>query len=253
MFHQGYPMKIEQLRPRHFAVLIDAENVSSKFADGLFGKIAQLGDAPVRLIYGNLSGSNLKGWTSLLLDHSLERRDQIRAVKGKDSADVALVIDAMDLLHDGRINAFCLVSSDSDFTGLAARLRRDGRNVYVFGEKKTPECLRRACDRFISLETLLPKPPEMTSIAVPPPVLPNSKTPKPLNDAVSILKNAISKSESKDGWVNLAIVGNQIDVRTYGCKNLSSLIKKTGAFEIDEKNGPMRVRAKLPTNGKPPR
>lgn len=101
-------MKVEQQRSPRLAVLIDAENVSPKFADGIFKTIAQLGDAPVRLIYGNLSGSNLKGWANVLPDHSLERRDQTRSAKGKNSADMALVIDAMDLLHDGRINGFCL-------------------------------------------------------------------------------------------------------------------------------------------------
>jgi uncharacterized LabA/DUF88 family protein len=250
-------MKAGQQRPHKFAVLIDAENVSPKFAEGLFKKIARLGDAPVRLIYGNLSGSNLKGWANILPDHSLERRDQVRAVKGKESADVALVIDAMDLLHDGRINGFCLVSSDSDFTSLAARLRRDGANVYVFGERKTPDCFRRACDRFISLESLLPKTPEPKPVAVPLPMLPDSRSPKPLSAAAPILSKAISQIESEDGWALLGPVGQQIsklfsdfDFRTYGCRNLSSLVKKTGAFEIDEKNGPLRIRPSPRASGK---
>ncbi|WP_442935655.1 NYN domain-containing protein [Nitrobacter sp. NHB1] len=252
-------MKAEprQRSPR-FAILIDAENVSPKFADGLFKKIARLGDAPVRLIYGHFSGPNLKGWASVLPDHALERRDQIRAAKGKNSADMAMVIDAMDLLHDGRINGFCLVSSDSDFTNLAARLRREGANVYGFGEKKTPDCFRRACDRFISLEGLLPKTSELKPGVVPPPILPSSKSPKPPSAAIPILNKAISQIESEDGWALLGPVGQQIsklfsdfDVRSYGFGKLSSLVRKTGAFEIDENNGPMRIRTRPRAGRKP--
>ncbi|ABA03437.1 Protein of unknown function DUF88 [Nitrobacter winogradskyi Nb-255] len=241
-------MKAEprQRLPR-FAVFIDAENVPPKFADGIFREIAQLGDAPVRLIYGNLSDPNLKGWTEVLPDHSLERRDP--AVKGRNSADMAIVIDAMDLLHDGRIHGFCLISSDSDFTGLAARLRREGANVYGFGEKKTPDCFRRACNRFISLESLLPRKPARKPIAVSPSILPNSNALKPPSDAVPILNKALSRIESEDGWARLGQVGQQIpklfsdfDIRTYGFSKLSRLVRKTGAFEIDENNGPIRIR-----------
>lgn len=242
-------MKVEQQRSSRLAVLIDAENVSPRFADGIFKKIAQLGDAPVRLVYGNLSSSSLKGWAEVLPDHSLERRDQTRSAKGKNSADMALVIDAMDLLHDGRIDGFCLVSSDSDFTCLAARLRREGANVYGFGEKKTPDCFQRACDRFISLENLLPKKPEFTPIAVPPSNLPNSKILKPPGAAIPILKKVLSRIESEDGWAPLGLVGQQIsklfsdfDLRSYGFGKLSNLVRKTCAFEIDETNGAMRIR-----------
>lgn len=255
-FDQGCRMKAEprQRLPR-FAVFIDAENVSPKFADGIFKKITQLGNAPVRLIYGNLSDPNLKGWAEVLPDHSLERRDP--AVKGRNSADMAIVIDAMDLLHDSRINGFCLVSSDSDFTGLAARLRREGAKVYGFGEKKTPDCFRRACDRFISLEGLLPRKPVPKPSGVPP--SPNSKARKPPSAAVPILAKALSQIESKDGWALLGPVGQQIpklfsdfDIRTYGLSKLSSLVRKTGAFEIDENNGPMRIRRAKRWNPTPP-
>lgn len=249
-------MKAEprQRLPR-LAILIDAENVSPKFAAGIFKEIARLGDAPVRLIYGNLSGSNLKGWADVLPDHSLERRDQIRAVKGKNSADMAIVIDAMDLLQDGRINGFCLISSDSDFTGLAARLRRGGADVYGFGEKKTPDCFRRACDRFILLEDLLPENALLKQRAAPLPVLPNSKALKPPSAAIPILKEALSQIESEDGWALLSSVGHQVsellpdfDVRTYGLNKLSELVRETDAFKIDKKNGPMRIRT-LPRGG----
>lgn len=242
-------MKVEHQRSPRLAVLIDAENVSPKFADGIFKTIAQLGDAPVRLIYGNLSGSNLKGWAHVLPDHSLERRDQTLSAKGKNSADMALVIDAMDLLHDGRINGFCLVSSDSDFTSLAARLRREGAKVYGFGEKKTPGSFQRACDRFISLEKLLPQKTELKPVAVPSSILPHSKILKPPSAAVPILNKALSQIESEDGWALLGPVGQQIsklasdfDVRTYGFGKLSSLVREIDAFEIDETNGPMRIR-----------
>ena len=137
------------------AVLIDADNASPKIADGLFAEIAKLGEASVRRIYGDFSGTHLKGWADILAKHAIIPHQQFANTTGKNSSDIALVIDAMDLLHSGRFEGFCLVSSDSDFTRLAARIREQGVDVFGFGEQKTPESFRQACRRFVYTENLL--------------------------------------------------------------------------------------------------
>ena len=170
--------------------------------------------------------------------------------KGKNASDIALVIDAMDLLHSGRFDGFCLVSSDSDFTRLASRLREQGADVYGFGAQKTPESFRQACRRFIYTENLLPE--AATSGADTPS---KSKSLQPPSAAIPILEKAISQIESEDGWVMLGEVGGQIsnlfsdfDVRSYGQRKLSDLVRKTGAFDVEKIAGDMRIRAK-PADG----
>lgn len=156
----------------------------------------------------------------------------------------------MDLLHSGRFDGFCLVSSDSDFTRLASRLREQGAEVYGFGAQKTPESFRQACRRFIYTENLGPESASSDAAEKP-------KSLKPPSAAIPYLNKAISQIESEDGWAVLGPVGQQIsklfsdfDVRTYGFGKLSSLVRKTGAFEIDEKNGPMRIRKRPRTDTK---
>ena len=144
-------------RPARLAVLIDAENASARIADGLFGEIAKIGEASVRRIYGDFSGTRLKGWSDILSTHAILPHQNFAYTAGKNASDIALVIDAMDLLHSGRFDGFCLVSSDSDFTRLAARIREQGIDVYGFGEQKTPESFRQACRRFFFTENLLPE------------------------------------------------------------------------------------------------
>jgi hypothetical protein len=140
------------------AVLIDADNASHRIADGLFEEVAKLGEASVRRIYGDFSGPRLKLWADILSKHAIIPQQNFAYTQGKNASDIALVIDAMDLLHSGRFDGFCLVSSDSDFTRLAARIREQGIDVYGFGEQKTPESFRQACRRFIFTENLLPEP-----------------------------------------------------------------------------------------------
>ena len=144
---------------RRLAVLIDADNASSQIADGLFEEIAKIGEASVRRIYGDFAASRMKGWSAVLSRHAIIPQQQFAYTPGKNASDIALVIDAMDLLHSGRFDGFCLVSSDSDFTRLAARIREQGTDVYGFGEQKTPESFRQACRRFIYTENLLPAAP----------------------------------------------------------------------------------------------
>lgn len=147
-------MSFETDRPRRLAVLIDADNASSRIAAGLFEEIATIGEASVRRIYGDFSGTRLKSWADILSTYAIMPHQNFANTVGKNASDIALVIDAMDLLHSGRFDGFCLVSSDSDFTRLAARIREQGVDVFGFGEQKTPESFRQACKRFIYTENL---------------------------------------------------------------------------------------------------
>ena len=150
-------MANELERPQRLAILIDADNASPRTAAVIFEEIATIGEASARRIYGDFSGTRLKGWSEVLATYAIIPHQNFANTVGKNASDIALVIDAMDLLHSGRFDGFCLVSSDSDFTRLAARIREQGLDVYGFGEQKTPESFRRACKRFIYTENLLPQ------------------------------------------------------------------------------------------------
>src|SRR5499425_3228166 len=147
----------EESRTRRLAILIDADNTSPRIAAGLFEEVAKFGEASVRRIYGDFSGQRLKSWADILQKYAIDPYQQFAYTAGKNASDIALVIDAMDLLHSRRFDGFCLVSSDSDFTRLASRLREEGADVYGFGAQKTPESFRQACRRFIYTENLLPE------------------------------------------------------------------------------------------------
>jgi NYN domain/OST-HTH/LOTUS domain len=233
-------------RSDRLAVLIDADNASSQIADGLFDEIAKIGEASVRRIYGDFAGQHLKGWTKVLQRHAIIPQQQFAYTTGKNASDIALVIDAMDLLHSSRFDGFCLVSSDSDFTRLAARIREQGVDVYGFGAQKTPESFRQACRRFIYTENLLPDAHAQDASA--------SLT-HPLqrpDDATSILRKVVDLMDSEDGWVPLSAFGHRLaslapdfDPRTYGYKKLSDLVRKTGAFDVEQaETGGLRVRLK---------
>ena len=140
------------------AVLIDADNTSARYAQAIFEEIVKLGEANVRHIYGDFSGTRLNSWDGAIQSLAILQHQQRSNTTGKNAADIALVIDAMDLMHKGKLDGVCLVSSDSDFTRLAQRLREDGLVVYGFGERKTPEAFRNACSRFVpNLSTLVTK------------------------------------------------------------------------------------------------
>jgi uncharacterized LabA/DUF88 family protein len=246
-------MAIEERSPR-LAVLIDADNASARIADGLFEEIAKIGEASVRRIYGDFSNARLKAWADILSKHAIIPQQQFAYTTGKNASDITLVIDAMDLLHSSRFDGFCLVSSDSDFTRLAARIREQGVDVFGFGEQKTPESFRQACRRFVYTENLLPGATAAPDGEAPPP-----KPLQPPGAAASILKKVIAQMETEDGWVSLSAIGKQIgnlapdfDSRTYGFRKLSDLVNKTGAFEIDGRDtGNLRVREKPSASGKP--
>ena len=234
-------------RTQRLAVLIDADNASSRIADGLFEEIAKIGEASVRRIYGDFSSSRSKGWADLLARHAIIPQQQFAYTTGKNASDITLVIDAMDLLHSGRFDGFCLVSSDSDFTRLAARIREQGVDVYGFGEQKTPESFRQACRRFIYTENLLP--------ARNAPAAKAEDKPAPLakpQEAADLLKRVIDQMDTEDGWVNLGQFGKQLlnlasdfDPRTYGFKKLSDLVRSTDLFEVDDpEGGSVEIRLK---------
>lgn len=235
-------------RSSRLAVLIDADNASPRIADGLFEEIAQIGEASVRRIYGDFSQGRSKGWADILSKHAIIPQQQFAYTTGKNASDITLVIDAMDLLHSGRFDGFCLVSSDSDFTRLAARIREQGVDVFGFGEQKTPESFRQACRRFIYTENLLP---EATANGT----SESKRALQPVNQAKPILKKVLAQMETEDGWVLLGMVGTQLanlapdfDPRTFGSRKLSDLVRETGAFDVDRmENGHLRIRIKQPT------
>lgn len=239
-------MATENRSPR-LAVLIDADNASAKIADRLFEEIAKLGEASVRRIYGDFSSPRMKAWTDTLARHAIIPQQQHAYTTGKNASDITLVIDAMDLLHSGRFDGFCLVSSDSDFTRLASRIREQGTDVFGFGEQKTPESFRQACRRFFYTENLL-----LDALADTTDATPEALSLQPANAATPIIANVISQMESEDGWVPLGLVGNQLanrasdfDPRTFGSRKLSDLVRKTNAFELDHpEGGTLRIRLK---------
>ena len=234
-----------ELRSPRLAVLIDADNASAKIADGLFEEIAKIGEASVRRIYGDFSNARSRGWADILSKHAIIPQQQFAYTTGKNASDITLVIDAMDLLHSGRFDGFCLVSSDSDFTRLAARIREQGIDVFGFGEQKTPESFRQACRRFVYTENLLGTATAQDASSKSAPL-------QPPDAATPIIKKVITQMESEDGWVALGEVGRQLanlasdfDPRTYGFRKLSDLVRKTNSFEIDEPKGrSMRIRIK---------
>jgi NYN domain/OST-HTH/LOTUS domain len=239
-------MPAEPRSPR-LAVLIDADNASAKIADGLFDEIAKIGEASVRRIYGDFSNARSKAWAEILSKHAIIPQQQFAYTTGKNASDITLVIDAMDLLHSGRFDGFCLVSSDSDFTRLALRIREEGIDVFGFGEQKTPETLRQACRRFVYTENLL-----LTVAANVSDAAPTAKPLQPPREAVPLIKRAIALVESDDAWVPLGAVGSQLyklatdfDTRTFGFAKLIDLVRETNAFEIEKREGgTVRIRVK---------
>ena len=244
-------------RASRLAVLIDADNASSRIAAGLFEEIAKIGEASVRRIYGDFSGTRLKAWADILSRFAIMPHQNFAYTAGKNASDIALVIDAMDLLHSGRFDGFCLVSSDSDFTRLAARIREHGIDVYGFGEQKTPESFRQACHRFIYTENLVPEAPAPDEPERPD-ARPASVTRSP-TAAMPLIRTAIAQLDDEQGWVSLGRVGQRLavlasdfDPRTYGQSKLSDLVERTGAFELRRNDGgQIQIRPK-PAPGRKP-
>jgi hypothetical protein len=223
------------------AVLIDADNSSPKWADAIFEEIAALGEASVRRIYGDFSRQQLSGWQDKLPSLALVPHHQPANTVGKNSSDIALVIDAMDLLHSGRFDGFVLVSSDSDFTRLASRIREQGLDVYGIGQQKTPDAFRKACKRFIFVENIL-----KTDSADPQP--PTERRTAP-SAAIPLINSAMQAIDSEQEWFPLGLLGQTIvannpdfDSRTYGCAKLSDLVQRAGRYEIRRSPNVVEVR-----------
>ena len=219
------------------AVLIDADNAQPSIIEELLAEIAKYGTANVKRIYGDWTGTHLKSWKEVLLTFSIQPIQQFRYTIGKNATDAAMIIDAMDLLYTHKFDGFCIVSSDSDFTKLAARIREFGLVVYGFGEKKTPEAFVSACDKFIYTEVLVSKEDDTLSIK-------RKSTIELKQDTklINLLRNAVEASSDDSGWSHLGAVGSNIakqapdfDPRNYGYKKLGELVATTKLFEIEER------------------
>jgi uncharacterized LabA/DUF88 family protein len=219
------------------AVLIDADNAQPGIVDALLVEIANYGTASVKRIYGDWTEPNLKGWKEILLQHSIQPMQQFAYTKGKNSTDSALIIDAMDLLYTGNFGGFCIVSSDSDFTRLASRIREAGLLVYGFGEQKTPSAFVSACDKFIFTEVLRAKEDETIPIV--------KRTSTELSQdtkLVTLFRNAVEAASDDSGWAHLGRVGANIakqspefDSRNYGYGKLKDLVAAMKLFDSEER------------------
>ena len=227
------------------AVLIDADNAQSSIVQQLLAEISRYGIATVKRVYGDWTTPNLKGWKESLNAHALQPIQQFSYTTGKNATDSCLIIDAMDLLHSGRVDGFCLVSSDSDFTRLATRIRESGLVVYGFGEKKTPQPFVAACDKFVYTEILRAGDAVSTLPKAPEPVVT-----KPIK---GILLNAVTAAMRDDGWSLLSTVGSLIsktnpdfDARNYGFEKLGELVRaqtylETKMVALNELTGTTQV------------
>lgn len=231
------------------AVLIDADNAQATIIEGLLSEVAKFGVASVKRIYGDWTTPNLGQWKTTLLNHSIQPIQQFRYTTGKNASDSAMIIDAMDLLYTNTFDGFCIVSSDSDFTRLASRIRESGKRVYGFGEKKTPQAFVAACDRFIFTEifTLSDNSENEKETTK----LPGNKL-RQDTKLVNLIRSAINTASNEDGWASLGPVGSNIvknapefDPRNYGYGKLSELVKAIDLFEIEKQQTHLILRNKL--------
>ncbi|MGN0634745.1 MAG: NYN domain-containing protein [Acutalibacteraceae bacterium] len=220
------------------AVLIDSDNVSYTYVKPMMEEIARYGTPTIKRIYGDWTTPESAGWKNVLLENAIIPIQQYRYTSGKNSTDSTLIIDAMDILYSGSVSGFCIVSSDSDFTRLATRLREAGMLVLGIGEEKTPAPFIAACDRFIYLEIIAPKPEEKKKPE--PHKARKTKVPKEIRQLVL---NSVNDVADEDGWAFLGDVGNMIlrkqpsfDSRNYGYSKLTNFIKSLGIFEIDKRD-----------------
>jgi hypothetical protein len=235
------------------AVLIDADNVSASAAEAILREIAAYGEPSLRRVYGDWSSQALGNWKKVALDLGLVMHQQSANTKGKNASDIGLVIDAMDILHGGKFDGFVLVSSDSDFTRLASRIREDGLEVIGIGEEKTPPALRNVCNRFVFIENILretdlPEPPKPARsearLEAKPEAAPLKPHKVPHTQAVPLVRKAMNAIDQDGDWYSLGQVGQFIqrenpdfDPRTYGSAKLSDLLKRSEAFEVRQGQG----------------
>jgi uncharacterized protein (TIGR00288 family) len=226
------------------AVLIDADNTSKKYVEILIEEIAKYGTPTVKRAYGDWTSNHLNGWKNELNRNAIVPVQQFAYTQGKNSTDSLLIIDAMDLLYTGNLDGFAIVSSDSDFTSLATRLREAGKAVYGLGQRKTPEAFRQACTRFIYLEVLTKDEPVDE---------PDPETP-PLPDLRQLLTSSINATSQDDGWAHLGSLGNYLsnthssfDARNYGFGRLITLLRDQDYLDVETDGSPrVRLRSHRP-------
>lgn len=231
------------------AVLIDADNIPARHAAAILDEIASFGEPSLRRVYGDWSSTSLTSWKDPARDLGLVMHQLSANTKGKNASDIGLVIDAMDILHAGKVDGFVLVSSDSDFTRLASRIREDGLQVIGIGEAKTPEALRKVCNRFILIENIVgaPETPQLVRAASEP-----ASGKEPPSKAIPMILAAMKRIDPEQDDYTLGHLGqvlNQLypdfDPRTFGCAKLSDLMRRTGRFEVFAEPGrPHKVRDK---------
>ncbi len=236
---------MREIKDLKLAVLIDADNIPHANIKGMLDEISKFGVPAIKRIYGDWTKPTVAGWKPALLQHAITPIQQYSYTTGKNATDSAMIIDAMDILHSEKVDGFCLVSSDSDFTRLAIRLRESGMLVIGIGEKKTPNPFIVACDKFIYIEIIGSKKPAKPTAktAAPAPTAPPTEVDAIDNDFIQMLKITVEDLADDNGWAFLAEVGALImkkkadfDPRNYGFSKLTPLIKSMGDhFEVDER------------------
>lgn len=230
------------------AILIDADNIPYGYIKGMLDEVAKIGIPTIKRIYGDWTRPTISGWKPVLLEHAIIPIQQYSYTTGKNATDSAMIIDAMDILHAHSVDGFCLVSSDSDFTRLATRLRESGKLVIGIGEKKTPSPFIVACDKFIYIEIIggrdKPLPPPSSGTKVQLGNVSSVSFESIDNDTINLLKNTVADLADDNGWAFLGDVGNLIikkksdfDPRNYGFPKLTPLLKSLNKiFDIDERD-----------------
>ena len=225
------------------AVLIDGDNIPSAYVKEMMEEIAKYGNPTIKRIYGDWTKPFLSKWKNLLLENAITPIQQYGYTSGKNATDSAMIIDAMDILYSGQVNGFCLVSSDSDFTRLATRLREAGMKVIGLGEKKTPEPFIVACDRFIYIEILKKAEEESENSSAKPKTKEKNEYDKITPKVVRLISSTIYDLADEDGWAFMGDVGSLLqkkqpnfDSRNFGFEKLTPLINSIGKFEIDQRD-----------------
>ena len=224
------------------AVLIDGDNIPSAYVKEMMEEIAKYGNPTIKRIYGDWTKPTLSRWKNMLLENAITPIQQYGYTTGKNATDSAMIIDAMDILYSEKVNGFCLVSSDSDFTRLATRLREAGMNVIGIGEKKTPHPFIVACDKFIYIEILKDQSDENETEVTKSKAKAKTNVDKITPKVIKLISTTISDLADDDGWAFLGEVGNLLqkkqpnfDSRNYGFQKLTPLIKSTKKFEIEQR------------------
>ena len=228
----------------NLAVLIDGDNIPSAHVKEMMEEIAKYGNPTIKRIYGDWTKPNLTKWKNLLLENAITPIQQYGYTTGKNATDSAMIIDAMDILYSGKVSGFCLVSSDSDFTRLATRLREAGMQVIGIGEKKTPNPFIVACDRFVYIE-ILKSQPEKKSTDIESKDTNKAPVDKITRKDINLIATTISDLSDEDGWAFLGDVGSLLqkkqpnfDSRNYGFEKLTLLIKSIAEFEVEPRESP---------------